>query len=222
LPARSQGGGGGAAGRGARRATPPGPGPSAPHPRRPAAAAVPTSGTAPRVYTRDEPSGDAEAPASRQLGKCRVTAGPCQMSRAVCTRGIGFPASARPLGTVLPGIASRVYTRDGVSDPDAAPAPLRQARQPGGMGPMSGTASRVYTRDAVPDGARQPAGGVGRAGGPRERPVPVIAPFHWPAPSPSDHRWSLCPRSARLPRRAVAFGSARGHQSSNIGSELPK
>ena len=65
---------------------------AAPHPRWPAAAAVPTSGTAPRVYTRGAPSGGAGAPPSRQLGKRRVAAGTCQKSRAVCTRGTRFPA----------------------------------------------------------------------------------------------------------------------------------
>lgn len=126
--------------------------------------------TASRVYTRDEPSGGAEARTSRQLGKRRVAAGPCRKSRAVCTRGVGFPTSARPLGTLLPGTPSRAYTRDAPSDAGAAPAPLKQAKRPGGMSPMSGTACRVYTRDAISGSARQPAGGAGRAGGPREGP----------------------------------------------------
>lgn len=162
--------------------------------------------TASRVYTRDEPSGGAEARTSRQLGKRRVAAGPCRKSRAVCTRGVGFPTSARPLGTLLPGTPSRAYTRGAPSDAGAAPAPLKQAKRPGGMSPMSGTACRVYTRDAISGSARQPAGG---AGGPRGRPAPTAAPFHWPALSLPDLRRSLCPRSARPLRRAFAIDSAR-------------
>ena len=156
------------------------------------------SGTAPRVYTRGAPSGGAGAPASRQLGMRRAAAGPCRKSRAACTPGVGLPTSARPLGALLPGNPSRVYTRDALSGPGAAPAPLQQARRPGGMSPMSGTACRVYTRDAISGSARQPAGGAGRAGGPRE------GPPRWP------------PRSTGPPSPSLALGgpSARGRHGS--------
>lgn len=170
------------------------PRPSAPYPRRLAATVGPMPETAPHAYTRDEFSGDAEAPAPRQLGKRRVAAGPCQQSRGVCTRGIGFPTSARPLGTVLPGTASRVYTRDALSDPDAVPAPLQQARRAGGMAPMSEIPWRVYTRDELSGVVRPSAGGAGRADGPRGKPAPMPGPLNLAlTPHFSDFRWPSCP-----------------------------
>ncbi len=120
--------------------------------------------------------------------------GPCQKPRPMCTRGIGFPTSARPLGTVLPGTASRVYRGLALSDLDAVPAPLQQERRAGGMAPMSEIPWRVYTRDELSGVVRPSAGGAGRADGPRGEPAPMPGPLNLAlTPHFSDFRWPSCP-----------------------------
>jgi hypothetical protein len=122
----------------------------------------------------------------------------CLEPRPACTRGTHLLARARPRH-----LSSR-------QDDPAGWAPCQEPR----------AACTRGTRFPVMRGSRRAARverwapGQARTGG---RPVQP-----WPVLSLSDPRRSVCPRSARLPRYSFAICSVRGHQSSNIGSELPK
>ena len=106
--------------------------------------------------------------------------------RPACTRGTRLLARARP----------------------RHPSGRQETTRWGG--PMPETACRVYTRDAVSGDARQPAGGAGRAGGPRQARTGGRPVQPWPVLSLSDPRRSVCPRSARLlgtPLQSAACGA---------------
>ena len=218
-----RGGGGGAAGRDARRARPrpaPGPRPRIPAgwPRRPCPRRelrpARTRGTHLPAAPGPQLPANWGSAASRRAGvgnrAPRVHAGLafrhppvpwgrlCLEPRPACTRGTHSLARARPRHP-----SSR-------QDDPAGWAPCRKPRV------VCTRGTRFLTARGSRRAARAERVGPGKAR-PGGRPVQP-----WTALSPSDPRRSVCPRSAWLPRRSSAIDGARGHQSSNIGSELPK
>ena len=122
----------------------------------------------------------------------------CLGSRPACTRGTGFLTRARPRHP------------SGRIDAPVGLAPCRKPRVVCTRG----------TRFPAARGSRRAARARGWA--PRQARTGGRPVQPWPVLSLSDPRRSVCPRSARLPRYSFAICSVRGHQSSNIGSELPK
>jgi len=115
------------------------------------------SETAPRVYTRDGLSAGGEASMPCQQAKRFGGEGRCREPPDVCTREMGFLASAELYWDFLPKIASRVYTRDSLSGKDWPQLPINRGNAPAEHGPCQ------KSRPACTRGAHfLPVGGVGR------------------------------------------------------------
>lgn len=79
-----------------------------------------------RVYTRDGLSDKVWLLTPGQRGECAGVTLPCQKPRDACTREMTFPTSVGWRGPPLSEIASRVYTRDGLSDNVGLLTPLQR------------------------------------------------------------------------------------------------
>jgi hypothetical protein len=115
------------------------------------------SETAPRVYTRDGLPAGGEASMPCQQAKRFGGEGRCREPPDVCTREMGFLASAELYWGFLPKTASRVYTRDSLSGKDWPQLPINRGNAPAEHGPCQ------KSRPACTRGAHfLPVGGVGR------------------------------------------------------------